>query len=135
MMPFGLQGAPATFQRMMDSLLRGLETHTAAYLDDVLIHSSTWEEHLQHLREVLERLRKANLTIRPNKCQLGMQTCTYLRHTVGNGRVKPESGKIEAVRAFPKPRSKKQVRAFLGLAGYYRKFLPGFSSVAARSLT
>ena len=60
-----------------------------------------------------------------------MQTCTYVRHTVGNGQVKPKSGNIEAVRAFPKPRLKKQVRAFLGLAGYYRKFLPGFSSVAA----
>jgi hypothetical protein len=100
-MPFGLQGAPASFQRMMDSLLRGLETHSAAYLDDVVIHSRTWGEHLQHIQTVLARLREANLTIKPKKCQFGMRSCTYLGHVVGNGQVKPELAKLVAVRAFP----------------------------------
>ena len=131
MMPFGLQGAPATFQRMMDSLLRGLESHTAAYLDDVVIYSQTWEQHLRHLQAVLTRLREANLTIKPKKCQFGMRSCTYLGHIVGNGQVKPETTKIEAVRTFPQPTSKKQVRAFLGLTGYYRKFIPEFASQAS----
>lgn len=93
-MPFGLQGAPATFQRMMDFLLRGLETYTAAYLDDVIIYSQTWEEHLQHLRAVLSKLWEAKLTIKPEKCQFGMHSCTYLGHIVGTGEVKPEFAKI-----------------------------------------
>ena len=127
-MPFSLQGAPATFQRMMHSLLRGLETHTAAYLDNVVIYSKTWDKHLQYLRAVPTRLREANLTIKPKKCQFGMHSCTYLGHIIGNGEVKPETAKIEAVRTFPQPTTKKQVRAFLGLTGCYRKFIPGFAS-------
>ena len=130
-MPFGLQGAPATFQRMMDSLLRGLETHTAAYLDDVVIHSHTWKEHLHHIHTVLSRMRDANLTIKPKKCQFGMHNCTYLGHIVDDGQVKPEPVKLDAVRSFPQPTSKKQVRAFLGLTGYYRKFIPEFATTAA----
>ena len=129
-MPFGLQGAPATFQRRMDSLLRGLEAHTAAYLDDIVIYSSTWEGHLQHIRNTLARLREASLTIKPKKCQFGMYSCTYLGHVVGNGQVKPELVKLDAVRTCPQPTSKKQVRAFLGLTGYYCKFIPGFATMA-----
>ena len=129
MMPFGLKGAPATFQHMMNSLLRGLETYTAAYLDNVIIHSPTWEEHLKHIQVVLARLRETNLTIKPMKCQFGMQNCTYLGHTVGNGQVKPEIEKLDAVREFPQPSSKKKVRAFLGLTGYYRKFIPQLHSL------
>ena len=102
-MPFGLQGAPATFQRMMDLLLRGLESHTAAYLDDVVIYSRSWTEHLQHIRAVFSRLREAGLTVKPKKCQFGMRTCTYLGHVVGNGQVKPEAAKLDAVRAYPQP--------------------------------
>ena len=130
-MPFGLQGAPATFQRMMDSLLRGLEGHTAAYLDDIVIHSPTWDEHLQHIQNVFQHLREAGLTVKPKKCQFRMSNCTYLGHIVGNGQVKPELSKVEALHTFKKPQTKKQVRAFLGLAGYYRKFVPHFATVAA----
>ena len=71
-MPFGLQGAPATFQRMMDRLIQGLEGFTAAYLDDLVVYSSTWEEHLQHLRQVFSRLQEASLTAKPKKCQFAM---------------------------------------------------------------
>ena len=130
MMPFGLSGAPATFQRLMDRVLRGLELYSASYLDDVVIHSTSWEEHLMHIRGVLERLRKAGLTAKPRKCQFGMQQCSYLGHIVGNGVVQPELAKLQAVEAFPTPTSKKQVRTFLGLIGYYRKFIPNYASVA-----
>ena len=116
-MLFGLQGVPATFQRLMDSLLRGVSDYAAAYLDDLVIYSGDWEEHLIHLRAVFERLRGAGLTAKPAKCKLGARQCVYLGHTVGNGEIRPESTKIEAVSNFPPPETKKEVRAFLGLSG------------------
>eukprot|EP00731_Ephydatia_muelleri_P014418 Em0008g138a len=130
-MPFGLCGAPATFQRMMDRLLRGAEEHAAAYIDDLVIYSQTWEEHICHLRDILTRLRAAKLTARPEKCQLGMRHCTYLGHVVGCGRVRPEQSKIEAVKSFPVPLTKKDVRSFLGLTGYYQKFIANYASLVA----
>ena len=130
-MPFGLQGAPATFQRLMDQLLTGLEGYTAAYLDDLVIYSNSWTEHLEHVQRVLTRLREAGLTVKPKKCQFGMKECVYLGHVVGNGTVKPEHGKLEAVQGFPIPETKSQVRAFLGLTGYYWRFIPDYSSIAA----
>ena len=130
-MPFGLQGAPSTFQRMMDQLLRGLEDCAAAYLDDLVIHNATWPEHLASLRKVLERLRTAGLTAKPSKCHFAMKECTYLGHIVGNGQVRPEIGKLTAVEDFPVPKTKKEVRTFLGLTGYYRKFVPCYASLAA----
>lgn len=130
-MPFGLQGAPSTFQRMMDQLLRGLEDHAAAYLDDVVIHSVTWTEHLMALRKVLERLRAAGLTAKPSKCHFAMKECIYLGHIVGNGQVRPEIEKVAAVEGFPVPKTKKEVRTFWGLTGYYRKFVVNYATLAA----
>ena len=89
-MPFGLQGAPATFQRLMDQVLKGLESYVAAYIDDLVIHSRTWGEHLAQVRSVLQRLREAGLTAKLSKCQFGMAQCVYLGHIVGNGMVQPE---------------------------------------------
>ena len=106
-MPFGLQGAPATFQRMMDQLLRGLEEYAAAYLDDLVIYSDSWEDHMLHLAKVFDRLRGAGLTAKPRKCQFGMTQCVYLGHVVGNGVVRPEQSKVEAVMSFPIPQTKK----------------------------
>ena len=129
-MPFGLQGAPATFQRLMDSVIAGLDC-CAAYLDDLIVYSGTWKEHLVHLEQVFSRLKQAGLTVKANKCQIGMKECVYLGHVVGKGQVRPEPSKLEAVVAFPVPKTKKDVRAFLGLSGYYRRFIPNYSSVAA----
>ena len=122
-MPFGLQGAPATFQCMMDLILNGVGDFSAAYLDDVVIHSKTWTEHIHHVSLVLQRLRDAGLTLKPKKCQFAMSKCAYLGHVVGNGEIRPEKAKIQAVEEFPVPKTKSQVRAFLGLTGYYRKFI------------
>ena len=130
-MPFGLQGAPATFQRMMDQLIRGMETFAGAYLDDLVIHSSTWEDHLRQIRAVLERLREAGLTAKPRKCQFAMSKCVYLGHVVGNGMVQPEESKVKAVKQFTTPVTKKEVRTFLGMTGYYRKFIEDYATVAA----
>lgn len=129
-MPFGLHGAPATFQRMMDNLLRGTGSYSAAYLDDLVIYSSTWEEHLLQLRSILLRLRKAGLTAKPSKCKLAARQCVYLGHVVGNGEVRPEVSKIKAVADFPCPETKKDVRAFLGLSGYYRRFIADYATIA-----
>ena len=130
-MPFGLSGAPASFQWMIDRLVDGLQDYSAAYLDDLVVFSSTWEDHLRQVREILQCLRQAGLTAKPGKCQFGMETCTYLGHIVGNGVVKPETSKIGAVESFAVPQTKRQVRAFLGLTGYYRKFIPNYAETAA----
>ena len=130
-MPFGLHGAPATFQRLMDRVINGLAAFAAAYLDDLVIYSSTWEEHLTQLRVVLDRLRSAGLTAKPSKCQFGMSRCTYLGHVVGGGHVCPDPSKIQSVESFATPTNKKQVRRFLGLTGYYRKFIPDYAKIAA----
>ncbi len=133
-LPFGLHGAPATFQRMMDILLRPHQSYAAAYLDDVVVHSETWEDHLERLRRVLSELRRAGLTANPRKCHLALSEAKYLGYQVGRGLIRPQERKVEAVRSAPRPKTKTQVRAFLGLAGYYRCFIPNFSSLAA-SLT
>ena len=129
-MPFGLQGAPATFQRLMDAVLKELRSFASAYLDDIIVFSCTWKEHLQHLDAVMTRLREAGLTIKPKKCQLGMKECSYLGHVVGGGKVRVESSKIEAIEKTQPPRTKKDVRTFLGLAGYYRKFISNYATLA-----
>lgn len=128
-MPFGLQGAPATFQRMMDVILQETHDFAAAYLDDVIIR--TWEDHLRHVSDILQRLQDAGLTVKPRKCQFAMSRCAYLGHIVGGGEVCPEDVKVQAVRDFPIPTSKKQVRAFLGLTGYYRRFMPNYADIAS----
>ncbi len=129
-LPFGLHGAPATFQRMMDILLRPHQTYAAAYIDDVVIHSETWEDHLERLRRVLLELRQAGLTANPKKCHLALPEAKYLGFQVGRGLIRPQEMKVAAILSAPRPTSKKQVRAFLGLAGYYRCFIPNFSSLA-----
>ena len=133
--PFGLYefmkmpfGAPATFQRLMDQVLRGTDRFAGAYIDDIAIYSETWREHLDHLDQVLQRLQRAKLTINPAKCRFGMSEVLYLGHKIGRGQVKPEESKLVAAKEYPQPKSK---RAFLGLVGYYRKFIPQFASWAA----
>lgn len=131
-LPFGLHGAPATFQRMMDQILCGTDDYAAAYLDDIVIFSQSWDEHLQHLKEVLTRIKAAGLTIRPDKCTLAKPETQYLGFVLGHGVIRPQVGKVEAIKGAERPVTKKQVRAFLGLVGWYRKFIPNFS---ARAIT
>ncbi|KAI2667015.1 Retrovirus-related Pol polyprotein from transposon 17.6 [Labeo rohita] len=130
-LPFGLHGAPATFQRMMDVILRPHQSYAAAYLDDVIIHSETWQDHLERLRRVLLELRRAGLTANPRKCHLALAEAQYLGFRVGRGLIQPQKKKVDAVLSAPRPTTKTQVRAFLGLAGYYRCFIPNFSTLAS----
>ncbi|KAK7915896.1 hypothetical protein WMY93_011657 [Mugilogobius chulae] len=130
-MPFGLQGAPATFQRLMDHVLRDVSQFSAAYLDDVVIYSRSWKEHLHHLQEVLKRIQAAGLTINPRKCAVAHREVEYLGYTIGFGKIKPQVQKMEAIRSFPVPTTKKKVRGFIGLVGWYRKFIPQFADRSA----
>ncbi|XP_075768775.1 uncharacterized protein LOC142821515 isoform X2 [Pelodiscus sinensis] len=130
-MPFGLHGAAATFQRLMNQVLRDHQDYAAAYIDDIVIFSESWEKHLEHVTSVLRALREAGLTANPKKCQFGRAEVSYLGYTVGRGKLKPLVDKVQAVREHPTPTTKRKVRQFLGLAGYYRRFIPNFSSVAA----
>lgn len=130
-MPFGLQGAPATFQRLMDQVLKDVSEFAAAYLDDVVIFSQTWEEHVAHLQHVLQLIKSAGLTINPHKCMLAQRQVEYLGYVVGHGVVKPQMGKVEAIHAYPVPTTKRKVRAFVGLVGWYSKFIPHFADRAA----
>ena len=133
-MPFGLHGAPATFQRLMDQVLTGTNGYAGAYLDDVIVYSSSWEEHLQHLQDVLQRIEAAGLTINPAKCAVAKRETEYLGYVIGGGVIKPQVQKLEAIQKCPLPQTKTQVRSFLGMAGWYRRFVPNFS-VRAAALT
>ena len=118
-MPFRLKGAPTTFQRLMDQVLGDCYGYASTYLDDIVIYSHSWQEHLEHITEVFRRLHQAGLTVKLKKCQFGMAQRSYLGHVVGKGKIQPEEGKIEAVQNFAVPKTKKDLRAFLGLIGYY----------------
>ena len=128
--PFGLVSAPSTFQTLMDEVLDGIQERTLAYLDDIIIHSENWEDHLAHLEEVFTRLRKAGLIIKEKKCTFASGSCDYLGYVVGSGTVQPISAKVAAIRDYAAPQTKKDVRLFLGLCGYYRKFIADFATVA-----
>ena len=128
--PFGLVSAPSTFQRLMDEVLHGLHEFLEAYLDDILIHSATWAEHVHHLTHVFDRLRSGGLRVKERKCSFAKNKCVYLGYVVGGSTIESMECKVLAVQRFAKPRTRKQVRSFLGLCGYYRKFRPEFSTVA-----
>ena len=130
-MPFGLRNAPATFQRLVQKVPLGLDALTAAYLDDIIIFSNSWHEHLCHIRE---EKRESNMQASPSMLQSvlsPMQEVEYLGHTTGLGKVAPLNAKVLALQDFPRPTNKKQLQSFLGLAGYYRKFLPHFAHITA----
>ena len=112
----------------MRILLHGLE-NVHNYIDDILIHTQTWEEHIAALNEVFRRLRKANLTARPSKCFIGFNEVEFLGHMVGKGIMKPKQDKVKSIKEAARPETKTQLRSFLGLAGYYRKFIPDFAAI------
>lgn len=129
-MPFGVRNAPATFQRLVNRVLSGMQG-CEAYLDDVVLYSSTWSEHLAQIRELFERLAKANLTVNLAKCEFGKATVTYLGKVVGRGCVRPITAKVEAISSFPTPTTRRELRRFLGMVGYYRGFCKNFADVVA----
>ncbi len=136
-MPFGLTNAPATFQRLMNLVLAGLNWKMClVYIDDILIFSRTFEEHMVHLRCVFDRLRNANLKLKRSKCSFGEDSTTYLGHKIDFNGVSPDPTKIEAINKLDIDlwQSVTDVKAFLGMTGYYRRFIRGYASIS-RPLT
>ena len=127
-MPFGLRNGPAVFQRLMDQVLHRDTDRAVVYIDDIGIFSATWEQHCNDIRTVLSRLKDAGLTANVRKCSWGQTHCEFLGHLVGEGMVSPADLKVQAVRQFAQPVTKKMVRQFLGLTGYYRRFVPEYAS-------
>ena len=128
-MPFGLTGAPSSFQRM-DKVLRGFPFVTI-YLDDILVHSANVKEYGYHLQQVLQRLADAELTLRGKKCHIGMTSVSYLGHVFSSSGMEPEAKKVQRVQEWSVPTDATQVHQFLGLASYYRQYIHYFSDIAA----
>ena len=128
-MPFGMKNSPATFQRLVNSLISSLDG-CKAYIDDAIIFSQEWQQHLQIIRTFFDRLSEAKLTVNLTKSEFCHANLTFLGHIVGQGQVKPVKAKVEAISDFPVPTGKRQLMRFLGMAGYYRKFCNNFSVIA-----
>ena len=131
-MPFGLCNAPSTFERLMEKVLAGLQWKVALlYLDDVIVFSSTMEQHLERLRLVFDRIREANLQLKPKKCHLFQEEVSFLGHRVSARGITTEDDKTKTVEEWPTPKTVKGVKSFLGLTGYYRRFVRNYAEVAA----
>lgn len=131
-MPFGLQNAPSTFQRLMTCCFGDLNfTHLLIYLDDIIIFSSTFNEHLERLQIIFDRLREHGLKLKPSKCQFVRKEVNYLGHLVSADGIRTDPEKISRVKEWPRPTDRKEVLQFLGFAGYYRRYVKSYSSLAA----
>jgi hypothetical protein len=134
-MPFGLNNAPATYQRCMDYILMGLKgIDCLAYLDDLICYSATMDEHVHKLRKIFQRLEQANFKIQPDKCVFATDSVEYLGHIVTRDGVKPDPRKVQAIQKYPVPRNVRDVKSFIGLTSYYRRHVLNFAETA-RPLT
>lgn len=130
-MPFGLKNSPSTFQRLMNIVLCGLQgLHCFVYLDDIVIYASSLEEHTMKLKSVFSRLRLNNLKLQPDKCEFLHREIAYLGHVITEKGVKANPEKIRSIKDYPKPKDEKQIKQFLGLLGYYRRFIKDFAKHA-----
>jgi hypothetical protein len=131
-MAFGLTNALATFQALMNEVLHPfLRRFVLVFFDDILIYNSSWSDHLRHVKLVLEAMRTHQLFLKRSKCSFGEESMAYLGHIISAVGVAMDSDKVLAVADWPVPRSVHVVRGFLGLAGYYRKFIRNFGTIAA----
>ena len=134
-MPMGLTNSPATFQRLMEIALRGLQWHTCLiYLDDIVVFGTNFEEHLNRVEEVLDRLQVAGLKLKPEKCQLFQLEVDFLGHVVSADGVRPNPHNIAKIEQWPVPTNVTGVRQILGMGNYYRRFVKNYSALV-RPLT
>ena len=130
-LPFGLKIAPATFQKLMNSVLRGLTgTRCFVYLDDIVIYAKSLADHNIKLREVLDRLRTYRLKLQPEKCEFPRKEVNYLEHQITEAGVKSDPQKMAAITSYPTPTSVKELKTFCGMISYYRRFIPNCSRIA-----
>ena len=131
-MPFGLKGAPATFQRLMTKVLGPyLYEFVMVYLDDIIIFFQTIDEHLQHMRKVLEALRQAGLKLKLEKCEFAKKQLKYLGFIISEFSIKPDPEKVRAIVDQPALTNQTQIRSFLGMIRFFRNHIQGFSTIAA----
>ncbi len=131
-MPFGLTNAPAVFQCLVNDVLRDLLDKTVfVYLDDILIFSSSMEEHISHVQDVLKRLLENKLYVKAEKCEFHVPSVSFLGFVVEKGQLRPDPSKVEAVKDWPVPTTRKQLQRFLGFANFYRRFVRNYSLLAA----
>jgi hypothetical protein len=130
-MPFGLTNAPVTFQRMIDKTLKEyIGEFVIVYLDDIMIYSKSFEEHIEHIEKVLKKLKEIDAIIKLKKCEFGKRNIEFLGHIVGKDGLQPEVKKVEKIKNMKRPESVTEVRSFLELCSYYRKFMKDFSKIA-----
>jgi transposase InsO family protein len=131
-LPFGLCNAPSSFQMLMSTVLKDLLFKSViVYVDDLIVFSPNFEAHLKDLQQVFNKLKSANLTVNPSKCHFAQDSVEYLGHILSKEGIKPNPNKIAAVTTYPTPKNQKEVRQFVGLANYYRRFVKGYSTIAA----
>jgi hypothetical protein len=131
-MPFGLTNAVPTFQRLMSVVLEGLlPLRCLVYLDDVLVIGRSFEQHLENLEAVLEAISKAGLKVKPSKCHFAQSSVDFLSFIISDSGLAPDCKKVEAISRYPTPKNLTELRRFLGMASYYRRFISGFSDIAS----
>ena len=130
-MPFGVKNAPAYFQELMNKVLAEQRQWATAYMDDVVVYSKTWEDHLNHIESVLKALQKAGLMANPTKCKWGGKAIEFLGHWIGDGSMSIPKHKIEAMLRYKRPQTKKGLSAFIGSVSFYRRYLAQFADYTA----
>ena len=131
-MPMGISTAPATFQRLMHKIFEKEKWHECLiYLDDILVFSRSFEEHLERLKTIFTRIRESGVKLSPKKCHFIKSEVSYLGHTISKSGIKTDEGKIEKVLTWPIPKTVEELRSFLGLCGYYRKFIRCYSAIVS----
>ena len=130
-MPFGLINAPATFQRLMDNILRDTTNFVVWYIDDICVFSKTWNDHLLHLETVLTKLQDAQLTLQLTKCVFAAPSCDFLGHHVAEEVISPQKAKTASIENFKQPKTKNDACSFLGLVSYYRRYISNFSAISS----